>query len=327
MPFLDRGSFQPPRYLRNPHLQTIYPTLARRLPLPAYRRERIETDDGDFLDLDWVEDGNRRLAILSHGLEGDSGRIYIRGMVSTLRHEHWDALAWNFRACSGEPNRLVRFYHSGAWEDLARVVDHAAARANYSTIALVGFSVGGNLTLLYLGQPEAKTHLKICGAVVFSVPCDLASSARQLARPANRFYMIYFLRSLHAKIRAKMATQPAALDDKGFGSLRTFADFDSRYTAPLNGFASADDYWRRCSSLPLLPFIRHPTLMVSAADDPFLSPACYPTAEARANPYLTLEVPPHGGHVGFVDVNPRERYWSEWRTCRFLDRVCPNAEM
>jgi predicted alpha/beta-fold hydrolase len=215
----------------------------------------------------------------------------------------------------------LRFYHSGAWEDLARVVDHAARRGVYSAIALVGFSVGGNLTLLYLGRLGAAAHPQVCGAVVFSVPCDLASSAHRLAHPANRIYMTYFLRSLHAKIKAKMATRPGGLDDRGFGAIRTFADFDNRYTAPLNGFADAADYWRRCSSRPVLLSIRRPTLMISAADDPFLAPPCYPVAEARANPFLSLEVPPHGGHVGFMAFNPQRRYWSEWRTGRFLGRI------
>jgi hypothetical protein len=306
--------------LRNPHLQTVFPTLARRIPPAPYRRERIATDDGDFLDLDWCARGRRRLAILSHGLEGDSDRIYIRGMTRALVREGWDILAWNFRSCSGEPNRLLRFYHSGAWEDLARVVAHAIQRDATRDIALVGFSVGGNLTLLYLGRLGSAAPSQVRAAVALSVPCDLASSAARLARPANRLYMAYFLRSLRAKIRAKMAIRPGELDDKGFESIRTFADFDARYTAPLNGFAGAADYWRRSSSRPLLPGIARPTLLINAADDPFLAPACYPLAEARANPALTLEVPAHGGHVGFVDFNPQGRYWSEWRTCRFLER-------
>jgi predicted alpha/beta-fold hydrolase len=318
MPILPTPAYQPPPPFTNGHVQTIYAALFRRVEGVAYGRERIDTHDGDFLDLDWSRCGARRLAILSHGLEGNSGRSYVRGMTRALNRRGWDVLAWNYRGCSGQPNRTLRSYHSGATDDLDVVVRHALAPAHYGILALVGFSLGGNLTLKYLGERAGALDARIRGAVVFSVPCDLAAGATHLARHANRLYLWTFLRSLRAKIRAKADLFPGQLDVDGLRLVRTLYDFDDRYTAPLHGFAGAEDYWRRSSSRPFLSAIDRPTLLVSAADDPFLPPACYPEAEARASPALHLEIPRHGGHVGFVEQAKSGIYWSEARTADFL---------
>jgi uncharacterized protein len=318
MPVLHHSSYHPPFFLKNGHLQTIYPNLFRSVEGITYRRQRLETPDGDFLDLDWSSVGASRVAVLVHGLEGNATRPYILGMVRTLNRLGWDAVAWNFRGCSGEPNRKLRFYHSGDTPDLHTVTAHVLQNDGYEQLALIGFSLGGNVILKYLGEQGADARLKIATAVTFSVPCDLAGSARQMAGLENAVYMKRFMKLLHAKIRVKMETFPGAIDDHGYERMRTFEDFDERYTAPLHGFGSAYDYWTRASSKPLLAHIAVPTLLVNALDDPFLSPSCYPYEEAEISPYLFLETPATGGHVGFVSFNRDSEYWSESRALAFL---------
>jgi uncharacterized protein len=318
MPLIEKSSYLPPPFFGNGHLQTLYPNLCRRVRGIVYRRERIPTPDGDFLDLDWSRVGSRKLVIVSHGLEGSSVRPYVLGMVRAFNATGWDAAAWNFRGCSGEPNRKLRFYHSGATEDLETVVEHVRCDPTYRKIALVGFSLGGNITLKYLGERGKDAAAAVFGAVAFSVPCDLRSGAIKMARRANALYMRRFIRMLHDKIRDKMRLFPGEIDDRNYGSVRSFKEFDARYTARLHGFASAEDYWTRASSKPFLPKIKVPTLLVNALDDPFLGPPCYPCEEARKNPFFFLETPPFGGHVGFVAFNGEDRYWSEKRAVEFL---------
>ena len=314
MPIL-RSSFHPPWYLGNGHLQTILPALLPRRIALTYQRERLELADGDFLDLDWARAGHSRLAILSHGLEGSSSNDCIRGMAAALRAAGWDALAWNFRGCGGEPNRLPRFYHSGETGDLRTVITHAAPA--YQTIALVGFSLGGNMTLKYLG--EAPAHPTVKAAAALSVPVDLSASARELDRRwGNSIYLRRFMERLTAKINAKAARFPDAIAPIPAEPVRTFAEFDGRYTAPLHGFRDADDYWRRSSARPFLPGIKVPTLLINARNDPFLGPECYPFADAHLNPAFFLETPRSGGHVGFLDLAHRLQPWTERRIPEFL---------
>lgn len=319
MPVIPHSSYRPPLLLRQGHLQTIYPNLFRRVDGVAYQRERLETPDGDFVDLDWSRMGANRAAIVAHGLEGNSTRSYMLGMVRALNRHGWDAAAWNCRGCSGEPNRKLRFYHSGDTPDLQTVLTRVL-QGGYEKIAFIGFSLGGNVVLKYLGERGREVSPRVAAAVVFSVPCDLAGSARQMARFENLLYMKRFMKLLHAKIRAKMETFPGAIDDHGYRWLRTFQDFDDRYTAPLHGFKNAQDYWEQASSESLLEAITVPTLLVNALDDPFLSPSCYPYGKAENNPRFFLETPLIGGHVGFVSLNRDGEYWSEARTVEFLSQ-------
>ena len=313
-------AYTPPPLMKNGHIQTIFPSLFRKISSITYTRERIATPDDDFLDLDWSRTGQRRLAIISHGLEGDSGRAYVKGMVRALNSFGWDCLAWNFRSCSGHVNRRLKSYHSGSFDDLSTVIEHAAATGEYDEISLTGFSIGGNITLLYLGKNRERVNPLVISAVVLSVPCDLADGAAALAKPANRLYMKRFLRLLHRKIKDKMEIMPDRIDDHDYSSLRTFKDFDNRYTAPINGFKDADDYWTKCSSKPWITAIKIPTLMVSAVDDPFLAPSCFPEKEAAANRYVFLETPESGGHAGFIQFNQNGLYWSEKRAAVFFSR-------
>ena len=239
MPLLE-SRFRPPLFLRNGHLQTILGALLPRRFRNDVLAERLELPDGDFLDLDWVKAGHRRLAVISHGLEGSSKNRDIRGLSAALNKAGWDTLAWNFRGCSGELNRCLRFYHSGETGDLSAVLSHAAG--SYSSLALVGFSLGGNMILKYLG--EGNVHPFVHAAVAISAPVDLASSARALdRRPGNQIYLRRFMKSLAAKVEAKAKQFPTEIDATGVRDVRSFSIFDDRYTARIHGFRDAEDYW------------------------------------------------------------------------------------
>jgi hypothetical protein len=307
--------FRPPIFLRNGHVQTILPTLLRRVAIP-WEAERLELPDGDFLDLGWLRgSGSERVAIVSHGLEGSHENHYVSGMARTLRSAGWDALAWNFRGCGREANRLARFYHSGETGDLAAVVQHAAAL--YRRIALIGFSLGGNMTLKLLG--EAPPHPAIVGAVAISAPVDLAASARALdQRWSNRVYLRRFLKTLITKVEAKAACHPQQINAAGARRIRSFQEFDDRYTAPLHGFRDAADYWARSSAKQYLPRVPVPTLLLNARNDPFLTAESFPWKEAEASTHVFLEAPESGGHVGFLDLERGLQPWSERRAAHFL---------
>ena len=322
---MRNGSYFPPyrapRLLRSGHLQTVWASQVRRVDAPPYRRERLTLPDGDFVDLDLLAakpaGRSARLVVVSHGLEGDAYRPYVRGMARAFARRGVDALAWNYRGCSGEPNRLVRAYHSGATEDLDAVVQHALGQG-YEQVCLVGFSLGGNLSLKYLADYADRLDERVGRAAVFSVPVDLAAASRHLERPAAAPYMRYFLKKLVRKVHAKAALYPEHIDLAGLEAMRTFAEFDERYTAPWHGFRDAEHYWAEASALPVLRAIRRRVLLVNAADDPLLPPTCYPVYEAGMNPRVRLEIPKWGGHVGFVEFRSDGLYWSERRALNFL---------
>jgi predicted alpha/beta-fold hydrolase len=239
-------------------------------------------------------------------------------MVKAVTSAGFDALAWNFRGCGGTINRQPKLYHSGSYNDLETVIEHVFQHCDYREINLIGFSMGGNISLIYLGRKEQTIDPRIKKCVVFSVPCDLKAGSEQIGKPANQIYMKRFLRLLHEKIKAKKVTFPDLFDDHDYAKIKNFYDFDNRYTAPLHGFVDAEDYWRQCSSKQFIKDIRVPTLLVSALDDPFLAQACYPFSECAANPHTSLETPKHGGHVGFVTFKRNHLYWSEKRCVTFL---------
>ena len=312
--------YRPPVWLRNGHLQSIWPTLFRKVAMPAPQTEVLATPDDDELHLDWYRQNSGRLAVISHGLEGHSRRPYVLGLAKALLADGWDVLAWNFRSCGGVMNHQPRFYHSGATEDLHTVVSHALA-GSYNNVFLSGFSMGGNLTLLYLGQQSEQIDSRISGAVTYSVPADLAGSADMLALPSRKIYMQRFLRDLHGKMQQKAERFPDLIDTTGYENIRNFHEFDNRYTAPLHGFKDAQDYWANCSALFRLKDIRVPALMVNAADDPFLSPQCFPESRKVLGAYVKVEAPKWGGHVGFVEHAKDGYYWSERRALDFVKTI------
>jgi predicted alpha/beta-fold hydrolase len=308
--------YRPPSLLLNKHLETIYPALFRKVNIRGFRRERIVTPDDDFLDLDWLTQGSDNLVIISHGLEGNSQRSYMKGMAKAFFDHGYDALAWNYRGCGDEMNRKLRFYHSGATDDLDVVVRHACTK--YRSVYLVGFSLGGNLTLKYLGEAAGSLPPVVRGAAVFSVPMNLRSSCEKISERGNYLYANRFLRSLKHKILTK-STLMEGLDISGIDRLNTLKAFDDRYTAPLHGFRDAITYYEACSSIYFLESIRVPTLVVSALNDPFLSADCYPSG--IRNSHVHFEFCDRGGHVGFALFNQNGLYWSELRALSFIQSL------
>lgn len=330
MPIIQ-SSYTPPSFLANGHVLTLWASLCRPAPpVPDNMvRIRLDTPDQDFVDVDYMpaepqESRDRapeKAIVLSHGLEGHSRRSYMLALSALFRKAGWDVYARNMRSCSGEMNRAPVLYHSGETNDLHLVVSHVAG-LGYNTMALAGFSMGGNQTLRYLAEPRLPAIVK--AAVTVSVPCDLEGSSAELSRPSRAMYMAYFMRTLKRKMRQKHDLYPDRIPMKKHWRMYNFEAFDNAYTAPLYGFASAHDYWRRASSLDALPRIAVPTLLLNAQDDPFLSPSCFPAEVARSNPNLYLEMPEHGGHVGFVTLGteqPWGPYWCETRALDFIQSV------
>lgn len=318
MPLIGNSSYRPSPLLFNGHLETVIPSIFRNIHDVVYQRERLELEDGDFVDMDWLKGGNDKLVIVSHGLEGSSERHYAKGMAKYFYQHGWDALAWNCRGCSGEMNRLPRFYHHGATEDLNAVVQHALSKKQYTKIALVGISMGGSMSLKYVGERGDKLSGFIKGAAVFSVPCHLGSSAKELDKPNKRFYLNRFLKKLGKKIKLKSEKFPEVISYNGYEKIRSFEEFDNRYTAPLHGFKDAQDFYARASSLPHIDNIKIPALIVNAINDPFLPSLCFPYEVARNHSTVFLETPSRGGHTGFSLYGKKEN-WMEQRAFEFLN--------
>ena len=313
-----KSNYKPPLFLKNCHVQTAFPFFFRQVKDVHYKRERMNTPDGDFIDLDWSCAGSDTCIIIVHGLEASSTWSYMKGMVRACNRRGWDAAAMNMRGCSGEPNRLLRFYHSGVSEDLHAVVCHVDSRNKYKRLYIIGYSLGGNVTLKYLGEKSLRKPQTLKKAAAVSVPCDLTSCSIALEKKENTLYMKRFLNSLHNKIKAKKRLFPGELNDDNYKEIKTFKQYDDRYTAPLHGFKNALDYWKRCSSRPFLNNISIPALLINAKDDPFMGPDCYPYEEAEKNPNFFLEIPDYGGHVGFIAFNRGNEYWHEKRITSFL---------
>jgi len=314
---LTSSTYQSSRLYFNCHLETIIPGLFRKVNGVNYSRERINTSDDDFLDLDWIKNGSGALVIISHGLEGNSERPYMKGMSKIFGDNSFDVLAWNFRGCGGEVNRKVRFYHSGASDDLHTVVLHAIEQG-YKSINLIGFSLGGNLTLKYLGEQKDELREEIKKTIVYSVPLHLHGSSIEISKMKNILYSKRFLRHLKKKIKEKATLMPDQLSTKGLSKITTIIDFDHQYTSRLHGYEDAIDYYTQCSSIHFLKDIKIPTLIVNALNDSFLSEECYPYELLKDDPIITLETPERGGHCGFPGKDSKGYFWSERRALEFI---------
>lgn len=299
MPVLP-SNYKPPFPFRNSHFSTIYSGLFRKVPGLLQERERLELLDGDFLDLDWSTSRfeTNKLVILIHGLEGNAQRHYIVGSAKIFNQHNYDACAINLRGCSGEQNRLFRTYHSGATEDLTAVIQHILSHKSYDNIYLMGYSLGGNLILKYLGEGNT-VPAQLKGSVGVSVPCNLKSASDELLKTKNALYSARFKKHLIAKLMAKKQVFPELISDTEINRIKTLKDFDDIYTSRAHGFENANDYYEKCSCLQFLPRITVPSLILNAKNDSFLGEACYPTKETLSNPKLYLEIPKFGGHVGF----------------------------
>ena len=319
--------FQPAWWLRNAHLQTLWSAFFRRAPVLQRTRERVWLEDGDFLDLDWhgPHSAEAPLVLVLHGLTGSSNSHYVLGLQQALAAQGWASVALNWRGCSGEPNLLPRGYHSGVSEDLARVITHLQAIRPLAPLFAVGYSLGGNVLLKYLGERGEQSGLQ--AAVAVSVPFRLDQCADRIGIGFSRIYQAHFMRELLAYVRRKQqrfqadgkAAQLATLEDLGkLDQMRTFWDFDGLVTAPLHGYADADDYYRRASSRYFLGAIRTPTLLIQSSDDPFVFRHSLPEPNELA-PDTTLELHARGGHVGFIEGSLRRpRFYLERRIPAWL---------
>lgn len=290
-------SYQRPWFLGNGHAQTIWPHLFRALPQLEYERDFAPTTDGQQLAVDWLrKPENKRVAVISHGLEGHSQRKYVVGMAQLLFASGWDVACWNYRWCGGLDQAVLKFTHSGSTDDLDAVVRHVLNTKNYDQVDLLGFSMGGNLSLLYLGREAASVPPEVKHAVVFSAPCDLKSSNDVLELPGNRIYMKRFLVSLREKMERLDQLFPGKMNLSNYSEIKSFRSFDERFTAPLHGFSSAQEYWSQSSSKPWIPNVRVPTWIISARNDPFLGADCYPSQET---PKVKIVSTQHGGHCSW----------------------------
>lgn len=319
---VERDDFHAVGWLPGPHLPTLWASVCRRVPESPLRHERFELADGDFLDLCWTARTSGPVVVLLHGLEGSYRSSYARAMLAALDSAGYRGVLMHFRGCSGEPNRLERSYHSGETGDLAEVVEHLAARLGTPPVAAIGYSLGGNVLLKWLGELGAVAPLQT--AVAVSVPFDLGLSAAHLNEGFSRFYQWRLVRSMRNRHLLKFAARPTPLKITNVRRLTSFRAFDDAVTAPLHGFRGADDYYQQCSSRAWLAKIAVPTLIIHARDDPFVPASAIPTATELA-PDVTLELTAHGGHVGFLGrlgTRPAE-YWCEARIIEHLHTLTP----
>ena len=317
MPIIEVTDYTPPLFLRWRHANTIYPFLMRKEANPSYNRSRFTTHDDDFIDLDWIKKGSNHLVILGHGLEGSSRSQYITHTASLLSAGGLDILAMNYRSCSGELNRTATMYHSGFTTDLHSLIK--AYEHSYEIISLVGFSLGGNMILKYLGDGVFDISKKIKSAVALSAPCDLSGSSKQIAKWFNKAYELNFLKTLINKAKAKQEQFPNKIDIAQINKINSVYKFDDYFTGPVHGFEGAEDYYSKCSSRQFLHNINVPTLLINATDDPFLSSSCYPYEEAEHNENLYFKAPKFGGHVGFTTFG-QSNYWNETEIFNFISR-------
>lgn len=305
--------FHPPWWLRNPHVQSIWASRLRRLPVLPYRREKVETPDGDDLWLDHLEtdprDETRPRVVLLHGLEGSSEALYIRGMALELERHGCDVTAINFRSCAQDPgrpgswipNRRPRFYHSGETSDLDHVIEMLRRRRPSAPIAAAGVSLGGNVLLRWLGE-DPQRH-RLAAAATISVPYDLHAGMLNLSNGLARFYVVEFMRSLRPKIHRMVESFPelrARVDLARASGARTFHAFDDAFTAPVHGFTSAEDYYAKASSITVLANLTLPVLLINAQDDPFQPRSSLERMKSTVGHSVKVLDPPHGGHAGFL---------------------------
>jgi predicted alpha/beta-fold hydrolase len=317
--------FSPAWFLPGPHFQTVWGRIARPRRLVQLRRESLETPDGDELLLDHLDGDGGLHFVLLHGLEGSSYSVYIQGTLAVIARSGHSATAMNFRSCAREPHRILkmipnrrpRFYHSGETGDPDFVLRTLSARLPYKRLLAFGASLGGNVLLKWLGENAGQRI--VTAAAALSVPYDLGAGADHLEQTAaGRFYVSRFLRTLKRKCeRPEIASR---IDVEAMQRSRTFREFDDAATAPLHGFAGANDYYTRCSSIHFVNRITTPTLAMNAEDDPFLPPDVLPRVQALASDAVDFRTTPEGGHVGFIGgAFPwSAEYWAEEMVVQWL---------
>jgi uncharacterized protein len=323
------NSYRAPRWLPGGHAQTLYAALLVPRARVAYRRERWETPDGDFIDLDWTEETpdasrqppvatNRPLVVLFHGLEGSSRSQYALNLMAAVRERGMRGVVVHFRGCSGEANRLPRAYHSGDAQEIHWILRRLRAQNGHVPVYAVGVSLGGNALLKWLGESGDDAAGVIHAAAAVSAPLDLMASGDALGQGFSLVYARNFLGTLRPKSLAKLERYPGLYDADAVRKSSTLREFDDLVTAPLHGFRNTDDYWTRASSKPGLKHVRVPTLVLNARNDPFLPAAALP-GPGDVSAMVTLEQPEEGGHVGFVSgVFPGDFGWLPRRLLEFF---------
>lgn len=318
---MNLPEYRAPAWLINAHAQTIWPRTLMGL-LPDYRRERWETPDGDFIDLDWVEGpADAPLLVLFHGLEGSSHSHYARAIMRAVKAHGWCGVVPHFRGCSGEPNRLPRAYHSGDSDEIDWVLRRLQAQNPQRALYAAGISLGGNALAKWAGERGEEAAQVVRAIASICAPLDLAVAGRTLERGFNRLYTEYFLRSMRPNALVKLARFPGIGNRERIERARTLYEFDDAVTAPLHGFRNADDYWKRASAKPHLPGIRVPALLLNARNDPFLPAHALPAAHEVSHAVMR-EFPEHGGHVGFVSGRfPGHLDWLPRRLIAFFESI------
>ena len=329
------SSFKTSGLFKNPHFSTIYSSKVRKVHGVIQKRERVVLPDGDFVDIDWsfyhhtssatlkntslaqeLQPSSSKVVLLCHGLEGDAQRPYMLGIAKLLNKKGYDVAAINFRGCSGVQNKLFRSYHSGDTGDIRFLIKEIVQRG-YTSVGLYGVSLGGNVVLKYLGEQEdIPKEVKVACCV--GVPIDLKVSLDQLVKRENFIYRTSFLFHLRKKYRIKMRRFPEKMSWSIYHKIKSLKDFDDVYTAPAHGFKDALDYYARASSLAYIDKITVPTLIINAKNDSFLHGDCYPIRQARDSTFLHLEMPEHGGHVGFRLGG--DFYYNELRSLEFFNK-------
>lgn len=312
------SNFTPAPWLKNPHLQTIYAGLWRRLPSLAFREERLELPDGDFVDLAWSIGSQGPIVVLLHGLTGSVHTSrYIRGLMNAIHDRGWRAVLMHFRGASGVPNRIPRSYHAGDTSNLNFLIQTLRQREPTTPIAAVGYSLGGNVLLKWMAEQGASAPVET--AVAVSVPFDLAAAAERVQAGFSKVYQNRLLNNMKRMTATKFADMPAPFELPDLNSITNFIDFDDQVTAPLCGFGNANEYYQRSSCGQFIGQIEKTTRIIHARDDPFMTPECVPDFTAVANS-VTLELSEHGGHVGFVssDGGSLPSYWLEQRIPDYL---------
>ncbi|WP_281614561.1 alpha/beta fold hydrolase [Flammeovirga sp. SubArs3] len=314
---LVTSTYRPGFFYKNGHINTIFASKVKPQADAPYQRKRFETPDNDFFDVDTIVGVHKKALILMHGLEGSAHSTYILEMANFFSPDY-DIWAMNHRSCSGSLNLLYPSYHSGHTKDLKQLVNTLSEK--YEEIYIIGVSLGGNITLKYLGDEGNKLPSVVKKVATLSVPCQLNSSAKVLQKRINLLYLQNFVISLKSKVVPKMEAfnMSQTLIDE-VRSAKTFVEFDDRYTGPAHGFKDAEDYWSQCSSKEVLDRIIVPTLLINAKDDPFLSEECFPYEIAEKSEFLYLETPDYGGHVGFLTSLYKQR-WYLSRIRNFLSK-------
>ncbi len=311
-------SYKPIFPFTHAKVSTIYPFIFRPKGKIVYKRNRISLPDDDFLDLDLIQNNKKELAILCHGLEGDTSSKYLRRLAGHLVDNDYDIVAINFRSCSGEMNRAKRLYHSGETTDLRHVI--SLYENDYETIHLIGFSLGGNVVLKLAGEDPDGLSPSVKSVQGISVPVQLASAADEIVKPHNHIFEKRFIADLSRKALIKNEMYPGLFDEEKVAQIKNLKELDDLLTAPLHGFIDGQDYYAKSSSKQFLKDLQIPAQLINAHDDSFLGEECYPYEEAKQNPLFSFLDPKYGGHVGFVRPG-RKWYWHELRILEFLKRL------